>query len=73
MDVPKFADMAEAAGLPRKLGYSASEVARATGYSARTVRDAFQAGRLESYLPRGMKRGRMTTPAAVDDWLKGGR
>lgn len=44
MCAPKFADMAEAAGLPKKLGY----------------------------LPRGMKRGRLSTPAMVDEWMKGG-
>lgn len=72
MDVPKFADMAEAAGLPKKLGYKTSEVAKATGYSTRTVCDACQMGMLEYCLPRGMKRGRLMTPAMVDDWLKGG-
>lgn len=72
MEVPTFAAMAEAAGLPVKLGYGAVEVAMATGYSARTVRNACQAGQLDYYLPRGMKRGRLMTPAMVDDWLRGG-
>lgn len=29
-------------------------------------------GHLENYLPRGMKRGRLSTPAMVDEWMKGG-
>lgn len=59
MCAPKFADMAEAAGLPKKLGYTPREVSRATGvcYSA---------------VCRCMKRGRLSTPAMVDEWMKGG-
>ena len=68
-----FADMAKAAGLPAKLGYKAWEVAKATGYSQRTVSGACQSGALGYYLPRGMKRGRLMTPAMVDAWLEGGR
>ena len=68
-----FAGMAEAAGLPAKLGYKAWEVAKATGYSQRTVSGACQSGALGYYLPRGMKRGRLMTPAMVDAWLEGGR
>lgn len=67
-----FAGMAEAAGLPARLGYKAWEVAKATGYSQRTVSGACQSGALGYYLPRGMKRGRLMTPAMVDDWLEGG-
>lgn len=67
-----FAGMAEAAGLPAKLGYKAWEVAKATGYSQRTVSGACQSGALGYYLPRGMKRGRLMTPAMVDAWLEGG-
>ena len=67
-----FAGMAEAAGLPAKLGYTAREVATATGMSYSTVCQCASNGTLESYLPRGMKRGRLMTPAMVDDWLKGG-
>lgn len=70
--IPKFADMAKAAGLPAKLGYKAWEVAKATGYSQRTVSGACQSGALGYYLPRGMKRGRLMTPAMVDAWLEGG-
>lgn len=29
-------------------------------------------GHLENYLPRGMRRGRLSTPAMVDEWMKGG-
>ena len=72
MDVPKFADMAEAAGLPVKLGYTAREVAKATGVSYSAVCQCAAQGHLCSYLPRGMKRGRLMTPAMVDDWLRGG-
>ena len=68
-----FAGMAKAAGLPAKLGYKAWEVAKATGYSQRTVSGACQSGALGYYLPRGMKRGRLMTPAMVDAWLEGGR
>lgn len=67
-----FAGMAEAAGLPAKLGYTAREVATATGMSYSTVCQCASNGTLESYLPRGMKRGRLMTPAMVDDWLRGG-
>lgn len=67
-----FAGMAEAAGLPAKLGYTAREVAAATGVSYSAVCQCAADGTLESYLPRGMKRGRLMTPAMVDDWLKGG-
>ena len=68
-----FAGMAEAAGLPVKLGYTAREVAAATGMSYSTVCQCAADGTLESYLPRGMKRGRLMTPAMVDDWLRGGQ
>ena len=68
-----FAWMAEAAGLPAKLGYTAREVATATGMSYSTVCQCASNGTLESYLPRGMKRGRLMTPAMVDAWLEGGR
>lgn len=67
-----FAVMAEAAGLPAKLGYTAREVATATGKSYSAVCQCASDGTLESYLPRGMKRGRLMTPAMVDEWLKGG-
>ena len=67
-----FAGMAEAAGLPAKLGYTAREVATATGMSYSTVCQCASNGTLESYLPRGMKRGRLSTPAMVDEWLQGG-
>ena len=67
MCAPTFAEMAKAAGLPKKLGYTPREVSRATGV-CRCMRD----GHLENYLPRGMKRGRLSTPAMVDEWLKGG-
>ena len=67
-----FAGMAEAAGLPAKLGYTAREVAAATGVSYSAVCQCAADGTLESYLPRGLKRGRLMTPAMVDDWLKGG-
>lgn len=67
-----FAGMAEAAGLPAKLGYTAREVAAATGVSYSTVCQCASNGTLESYLPRGMKRGRLMTPAMVDAWLEGG-
>lgn len=67
-----FAEMAEAVGLPRKPGYNAHEVARATGYGYSTVCRCAAAGELRSYLPRGMKRGRLMTPAMVDDWMNGG-
>lgn len=73
MDVPKFADLAEAAGLPRKLGYNAHEVAKATGYGYSTVCRCAAQGELHSYLPRGMARGRLMTPEMVDAWLEGGR
>lgn len=68
-----FAGMAEAAGLPAKLGYRPREVATATGMSYSTVCQCASNGTLESYLPRGMKRGRLMTPAMVDAWLEGGR
>ena len=68
-----FAGMAEAAGLPAKLGYTAREVATATGMSYSTVCQCASNGTLESYLPRGMKRGRLMTPAMIDDWLRGGQ
>ena len=68
-----FAGMAEAAGLPAKLGYTAREVAAATGVSYSAVCQCAADGTLESYLPRGMKRGRLMTPAMVDAWLEGGR
>lgn len=68
-----FAGMAEAAGLPAKLGYTAREVAAATGVSYSAVCQCASNGTLESYLPRGMKRGRLMTPAMVDAWLEGGR
>lgn len=72
MCAPKFADMAEAAGLPKKLGYTPREVSRATGVCYSAVCRCMRDGHLESYLPRGMKRGRLSTPAMVDEWLKGG-
>lgn len=71
--IPKFADMAKAAGLPAKLGYRPREVAEATGVSYSAVCRCAADGSLQSYLPRGMKRGRLMTPAMVDAWLEGGR
>lgn len=67
-----FADMAKEAGLPKKLGYRPREVAEATGFSYSTVCRCLKDGHLESYLPKGMKRGRLSTPAMVDEWMKGG-
>lgn len=68
-----FAGMAKAAGLPAKLGYRPREVAEATGVSYSAVCRCAADGSLQSYLPRGMKRGRLMTPAMVDAWLEGGR
>lgn len=70
--IPKFAEMAEAAGLPAKPGYRPREVAKATGVSYSAVCRCAAEGSLASYLPRGMKRGRLMTPAMVDAWLEGG-
>lgn len=72
MEAPKFADMARAAGLPEKIGYTPREVAQATGVNYTSVCRCAARGQLCSYLPRGMKRGRLMTPAMVDDWLRGG-
>lgn len=67
-----FAEMAKAAGLPEKTGYTPKEVALATGVNYTSVCRCATRGELRSYLPRGMKRGRLMTPAMVDDWLRGG-
>lgn len=66
-----FEAMAETSGLPKKIGYSLTEVSKATGVSYSAVCRSAANGELKSYLPRGMKRGRLTTPAMIDDWLKG--
>lgn len=67
-----FAAMAAAAGLPKKIGYSTSEVARATGLSCSAISRSAASGKLRSYLPNGLKRGRLMTPEMVDEWMKGG-
>lgn len=72
MCAPTFAEMAKAAGLPKKLGYTPREVSRATGVCYSAVCRCMREGHLENYLPKGMKRGRLSTPAMVDEWLKGG-
>lgn len=69
MDRPSFAEMAEAAGLPKKTAYNAHEVAEATGVSYSAVCRCAANGTLKSYLPRGMKRGRLMTPTMVDEWI----
>lgn len=66
-----FADMAAAAGLPHKVAYSTHEVAKATGVSHSAVCRCAAMGNLPSFLPRGMKRGRLITPAMADHWLAG--
>lgn len=68
-----FAEMAAAAGLPEKVGYTTREVAQATGVGYSTVCRCAADGTLESYLPNGLKRGRLMTPAMVGAWLEGGR
>ena len=73
MEVPKFADTAEAAGLPKKLGYTAREVAKATGMSYSTVCQCAAQGHLRKPpAARHEARAADGVGDGGDDWLKGG-
>lgn len=49
---------------------SVSDVAERMGVSERRVREWMRTGELWSYLPHGMKRGRRTTWAEVEKFMR---
>lgn len=67
-----FAAMAEAAGMPRKGMYTLREVSDVTGVPYATLLVESKAGRLESFLPKGRKRGIRVVPEWVDMWIAEG-
>ena len=66
-----FAAMAEEAGLRRKVMYTLPEVSEVTGIPYSTLLEESKAGRLESFLPKGRKRGIRVEPEWVDEWMRG--
>lgn len=69
MEYMRFADVAQAQGLPLKLAYKASEVSKVLGIAVSTLDDEIKAGRLHSFLPEGRRCGRLIRPEHVDQWM----
>ena len=55
MEYMRFADVAQAQGLPLKLAYKVSEVSKVLGIAVSTLDDEIKAGRLHSFLPEGRR------------------
>ncbi len=72
MEYMRFADVAQAQGLPLKLAYKVSEVSKVLGIAVSTLDEEIRAGRLHSFLPEGRRYGRLVRPEHVDQWLREG-
>lgn len=68
-----FEAMAETAGLPKKLGYSLTEVSKATGVSYSVVCRSAASSELKNYLPRGRHGKRQIDNTSHDRRLAEGR
>ena len=64
--------MAQQAGLLKKNLYTIPEVAKATGVPYSTLLDEAAAGRLQTLLPPGRRRGRLVKPEWFDAWFAEG-
>lgn len=65
-----FADMAVAAGLPRRGCYKVRDVRLVLGVSDFTVRRAIERGPLRAFLPKGATKGAFIDCASIDEWLE---
>lgn len=59
-----------AAGLPARMAYSVSEVARITGVPVQTLYEEHEAGRIAFVTPKTRERGFRVKAREVDRWME---